>query len=116
MSTILVLVEQDDNLIKYLPIIKKNTNQSFSEIRSSINAGTPIMKCILFRDEAEDKKLKLLIDELDKLGARLKLFEDQVDKNSEVPMDYLLNRFNRFSEIQKQNKRLDDLMYGEDEN
>ncbi|WP_379153725.1 hypothetical protein [Paenibacillus sp. sgz5001063] len=115
MTTVLILVEQDDNLMRYLPIIKKNTNLSFAEIRSNIIAGIPIAKIILFRDEDEDTKLKLLINELEKLGARLKLFEDELENSREISVNYLFNRFDRFREIQEQNEMLDDLIYGEDE-
>lgn len=33
MSVILLVIEQDENQMKYLPVIRKNTNLGFSEIK-----------------------------------------------------------------------------------
>ncbi|MFB5764110.1 hypothetical protein [Paenibacillus medicaginis] len=115
MSTILVVVEQDDNQTKYLPIIKKNTDLGFSEIKKRIESSEPIMETLLFKEEDEDARLKQLINDLTSLGARIKLFDGELDKNKEVSIEYLMNRFNRYREIQKQNELLDDLMYGDED-
>ncbi|MGG1575014.1 hypothetical protein [Fictibacillus sp. NRS-1165] len=72
------------------------------------------MECDLFKDEEDDAKLKKLINELINIDANIKLFDGEVAKNKEVSIEYLMNRIDRFKEIQRQNQALDDLMYGED--
>jgi UDP-glucose 6-dehydrogenase len=114
MSVILLVIEQDENQMKYLPVIRKNTNLGFSEIKKRIGNGSPIMECNLFKDDEDDAKLKKLINELINVGAKIRLFDGELVKNKEVSVEYLMNRFDRYEEIQKQNEMLDDLMYGED--
>lgn len=114
MSVILLVIEQDENQMKYLPVIRKNTNLGFSEIKKRIGNGSPIMECNLFKDDEDDAKLKILINELINVGAKIRLFDGELVKNKEVSVEYLMNRFDRYEEIQKQNEMLDDLMYGED--
>ncbi|WP_058302250.1 hypothetical protein [Gorillibacterium timonense] len=114
MTKILVLVERDSNHNKYLPIIKKTTNLGLSEIKNRIDHDIPILETVLFKDEDGDERLKELINGLTKLAARVKLFDGEIDQNHEVTIDYLMNRFDRFSEIQQQNERIDDFMNGDD--
>lgn len=114
MSVILLVVEQDENQMKYLPAIRKNTNLGFSEIKKRIGNGIPIMEYNLFKDDEDDEKLEKLINELINIGAKIRLFDGELVKNKEVSVEYLMNRFDRYKEIQKQNEMLDDLMYGED--
>lgn len=47
------------------------------------------------------------------VGAKIRLFDGELVKNKEVSVEYLMNRFDRYKDIQKQNEMLDDLMYGE---
>ncbi|BBW98610.1 hypothetical protein ACPVTF_16080 [Geobacillus icigianus] len=113
MSAVLVLLEPDGNETKYLPTIKKITNLGLSEIKNRIKNGNPIMKIVLFRDEDEDARLKQLIHELTNLGAKIRLFDSEINTNKEITIEYLMNRFNRYRQIQEQNELLDDLMYGD---
>ncbi|MCZ8533338.1 hypothetical protein [Psychrobacillus psychrodurans] len=114
MSGILIVVEEDENQMKYLTTIRKNTNLGFSEIKKRIGNGIPIMECNLLEDDEDDTKLKKLINELINVGAKIRLFDGELVKNKEVSVEYLMNRFDRYKEIQRQNEMLDDLMYGED--
>lgn len=114
MSVILLVVEQDENQMKYLPTIRKNTNLGFSEIKNRIGNGRPIMECNLFEDDEDDTKLKNLLSELINVGAKIRLFDGELVNNKEVSVEYLMNRFDRYKEIQRQNEMLDDLMYGKD--
>ncbi|MDM5201097.1 hypothetical protein QUF79_24030 [Fictibacillus enclensis] len=114
MSVILLVVEQDENPMKFIPTIRKNTNLGLSEIKKRIGNGIPILEIDLFKDEEDDAKLKNVINELINIDANIRLFDGEVAKNKEVSIEYLMNRFDRFKEIQLQNQALDDLMYGED--
>ena len=114
MSVILLVVEQDENQMKYLPAIKKITNLGILEIKKRIGNGSAIMECNLFQNDEDDAELVLLINELLNVGAKIKLFDGELVNNKEVSLEYLMNRFDRYKEIQKQNEMLDDLIYGED--
>ncbi|MGP4039064.1 hypothetical protein ACTWP4_04015 [Gracilibacillus sp. D59] len=74
-SVILLVVEQNENQIKYLPTIRKNTNLGFSEIKNRLGNGSPIMECNLFKDDEDDTKLKKLINELLNIGAKIRLYD-----------------------------------------
>lgn len=115
MTKILVLVERDSNQNKYLPIIKKTTNLGLLEIKKRIDNDIPILETVLFKDEDGDDKLRELINELTNLGARVKLFDGQSSRNTEVTIEYLMNVFERFREIQRETEMLDDFMYGDDD-
>ncbi|KSU82098.1 hypothetical protein GA0061096_3717 [Fictibacillus enclensis] len=114
MSVVLLVVEQDENPMKFIPTIRKNTNFGLSEIKKRIGNGIPILEIDLFKDEEDDAKLKHLINELINIHANIRLFDGEVVENKEVSVEYLMNRFHRYEEIQRQNQELDDLMYGED--
>lgn len=68
----------------------------------------------MFEDDEDDTKLKKLINELINVGAKIRLFEGELVKNKELSVEYLMNRFDRYKEIQRPNEMLDDSMYGED--
>lgn len=74
------------------------------------------MECLLFQDEEEDARLKQLINELTNVGAKIKLFENELTKSKEVTIEYLMNRFDRYKDIQQRNQLLDDLMYDDGAN
>lgn len=114
MSVILIVVEHNEHIMKYLPIVRKHTNLGFSEIKNRIKNGSPILKCNLFNDEEADIKLKNIINELINAGVKIRLFDGEFVKSKEVSVEYLMNRFDRYKEIQRQNEMLDDLMYDED--
>lgn len=111
---ILVLIENDNNIKKYLMTIKKYTNLGFGEIKNRVESGSTIMECELFDDEDNDRKLKHLVIDLVNLGAKVHIYDGKVSKDNEMTVEHLKNRFNRFKEIQEQNQELDDLMYGDD--
>ncbi|WP_354005785.1 hypothetical protein [Fictibacillus terranigra] len=108
MSVVLVVVEHDENVKKYIPVIRKNTYLGSAEITKRIRKDKPIMECKLFHDTDDDVKLKQLIKELIDAGAKIKLFQDEIHQNNEITVDYLINRFNRYEEIQRINENADD--------
>ena len=114
MSVILLVVEQGENQMEYLPAIRKNTNLGFTEIKKRIGNGSPVIEYNLFKEDEDDIKLKKIVNELINVGAKIRLFDGELVENKEVSVEYLMNRFDRYKEIQRQNEMLEDLMYGED--
>lgn len=111
-SVMHLVIMQDENQMKYIPIIRKYTNLGVFEIKKRIGNSSPLLKHQLFDNDADDKKLIKLVNELINMGAEIKLYENELYQ--EVSVEYLLNRFDRHKEVQSQNQRLDDLMFGEE--
>lgn len=113
-SVMHLVIKQSENQMKYIPIIRKYTNLGVFEIKKRIENSSPILKYKLFDNDAEDKKVIKLINELISMGAEIKLYENELVKDQEISVKYLMNRFDRYKEVQSQNQRLDDLMLDEE--
>lgn len=109
-----LVIKQSENQMKYIPIIRKYTNLGVFEIKKRIENSSPILKYKFFDNDAEDKKVIKLINELISMGAEIKLYENELVKDQEISVKYLMNRFDRYKEVQSQNQRLDDLMLDEE--
>lgn len=95
-------------------MVKKYTNLGLGDIKNRIENSSPIFECDLFKNEDDDAKLEKLITDLTNNGVKIKIYEEEISSDKEVSIKYLMNRLNRFKEIQAQNELLDDLMYGDD--
>lgn len=114
MSKILVLLDKNTVQTKHLAMVKKYTNLGLGDIKNRIENSSPIFECDLFKNEDDDAKLEKLITDLTNNGVKIKIYEEEISSDKEVSIKYLMNRLNRFKEIQGQNELLDDLMYGDD--
>lgn len=114
MSVMHLVIKQSENQMKYIPIIRKYTNLGVFEIKKRIENRGSILKYKLFDNDAEDKKVIKLINELISMGAEIKLYENELVKDQEISVKYLMNRFDRYKEVQSQNQRLDDLILDEE--
>lgn len=56
MSVMYLVIMQDENQMKYIPVIRKYTNLGVFEIKKRIENRSSILKYKLFDDDAEDKK------------------------------------------------------------
>lgn len=95
-------------------MVKKYTNLGLGDIKNRIENSSLIFECDLFKNEDDDAKLEKLITDLTNNGVKIKIYEEEISSDKEVSIKYLMNRLNRFKEIQAQNELLDDLMYGDD--
>ena len=114
MMNISIIVKKDDNISKYIVMIRKITCISILDIKKSIQNGNPIIKCALFKNDDSKETVEKFITELINLGANLIIMKEENNQIEKVSAQYLLNRINGFKEISKQNQQLDDIMYGED--
>src|SRR5699024_6938732 len=113
-SVMHLVIKKRKNQKKYTPIIRKYTNLGVFEIKKRIENRGSILKYKLFDNDAEDKKVIKLINELISMGAEIKLYENELVKDQEISDKYLMNRFDRYKEMQSQNQRLDYLIIDEE--
>src|SRR5699024_12686997 len=102
-SVMHLVIKQSENQMKYIPIIRKYTNLGVFEIKKRIENRGSILKYKLFDNDAEDKKVIKLINELISMGAEIKLYENELVKDKEISDKYLMNSFDRFKEMKCQN-------------
>src|SRR5699024_9988548 len=112
-SVMHLVIKKNENKNKYITTIRKYINLSDYDKKKRIKTSSLIMKYKLLDDE-EDKKLIKIINELINMGAEIKLYENELVKEQEISVKYLMNRFDRYKEVQSQNQRLDDLMLDEE--
>lgn len=105
-----VKIDKDENLMKFISIIKRNTNHGVTIIKNKIDKKAYVMDCDYFETD-ELKKMKNVIDELAKANASLHLFQD----DREVGLGYIDNLIENYDEISKDREDLDDLVLGENE-
>ena len=104
-----IIVRKSENYNKYIVKIRKITGKSLIEIREALENEKPIYKCELFKNDDCKNIVEDLVSGLINLGAQLKVIKEE-DKNiEEVSTEYLLNRINRFREIEKQTMEVDDM-------
>lgn len=104
-----VIIEKDNNVVKVISIIKKNTQMSIGEIKERLDTGKFVLSCNYVNTE-ELKKLKLIVDKLKDMGTSVKLFHDDIS----VVDEYLDNLIETNEGIEKDMEALDDIMLEEE--
>src|SRR5699024_6988476 len=103
-SVMHLVIKQSENQMKYIPIIRKYTNLVVFEIKKRIENRSSILKYKLFDNDPKYKKVIKLINELISMGAEIKLYENELVKDQKISVKYLMNRFDRYKEVQSQNQ------------
>ncbi len=96
-------VEYDENILRYISVIRKNSALSIREIKKRIENNDVVLECDYF-DTDELKKFKKTIDILVGKGAKVHLFQD----GRELSFDYLNNLLMSYEQIEKEREQLDD--------
>ena len=105
-----IIVRKSENYNKYIVKIRKITGQSLIEIREALENEKPIYKCELFKNDDRKNIVEDLVSSLINLGAQLKIIKEEDNNIEEVSTEYLLNRINRFRQIEKQTMETDDMI------
>lgn len=79
-------IEKDTNEIKYISILRKNTNKSISEIKELLNNNDFILSYDLLEID-ELLEMKKIVSLLLEAGAKVHIFEE----NREVGIEFLDN-------------------------
>lgn len=109
MTEMKLKIEKDTNEVKYISILRKNTNMSISEIKELFNNNDFVLSYNLLKiDEMlEMKKLvSMLLDD----GAKVHIFEE----NREVSIEFLDNLIHSYLESERYLEDIDEQMFYED--
>lgn len=110
MDTINLVVQSDSNVNKYIPMLRKKTSKSISDIKQNLNLGNPVIVCDYY-DEEELKFLVTSAEELLQMGATIKIFED----DEEITLEMVKNLIETIEGVAKDREEIDNLMF-DDEN
>lgn len=103
-----VKVFKDNNEMKAISIIKRNTQMSISEIKEKIDKGHYALSCDYFNTE-ELEELRVIVKLLKEVGVSLELYQDD---RAVIP-EYLDNLIASHNEISESRKISDDKMLNE---
>lgn len=108
MAKIQFKILKDENELKYIPIIRKATNKSISEIKDSLVNCSYIHVCDLGNIE-ELQDMSTLIEDLLAKGAKIELYEDE----RLVSVEFLKNIIESHFDTEKYLQEVDDMIFGE---
>ncbi|MEH7457395.1 hypothetical protein V7183_09150 [Bacillus sp. JJ1127] len=107
--TVNLVVLNDSNSNKYLPLIRKKTSKSISEIKQNMKTEKPVMECN-YDDADQLKSLVKSAEELIAMGASIKMYEDE----ALITLEMVRNSIETIEGIAKYREEIDNLMFGED--
>ncbi|WP_111291158.1 hypothetical protein [Bacillus safensis] len=87
-------IEKDDDQIKYISILRKQTDKSISEIKEAMN---DFILSYNLLDIDELKEMKNIISLLEKAGAKMHIYED----NREVSVEFLDNLIGSYNNTER---------------
>jgi hypothetical protein len=102
-------IEQDTNEVKYITILRKNTNKSISELKELLNNNGYILSCNL-TDIDGLVEMKKIVGLLSKAGAKVHVFEE----NREVSIEFLDNVIESHLDTERYLEEVDEQMFDED--
>lgn len=109
MSEIKLKVKRDNNIIKYIPIIRKVTGKSIQQIKNEIINEQVILKINSYNTE-KLKNILNISNALIKKGATVELYkEDEL-----IEISFLLNLIESYEIIEKQSQEEIDEMEAEE--
>ena len=109
MAKINIKIEKDADEVKYISILRKNTNKSISEIKESLNNNDFILSCNLFEIE-ELLEMKKIVSLLLAANAKVHMFEEK----REVSIEFLDNLIESHLDTERYLEEVDEQMFNED--
>lgn len=109
METINLVILDNSDVNKYIPLLRKQTSKSMSEIKKDIIAGESVIEYDYY-DADELTSLVKTFEELLLMGADIKIFEDE----EEITLDMVKNLIETIEGVAKDREEMDHLMYGDD--
>jgi len=114
MVSVSIIVKKDNNISKYIVMIRKISGMPIIDIKRSIENASPAIKCTLFSNDDYTEKVENFLIEVVKLGGNLIILKEESNQKEYISVTYLLYSINRYREISKHIQELDFLTYGED--
>lgn len=109
MDTINLVVLNDSNANKYIPLLRKKTSKSISDIKQNISMGNPVIECDYY-DAEELEFLVASAEELLLMGASIKIYEDE----EEITLEMVKNLIGTIEGVAKDREEMDKLMFDDD--
>jgi len=102
-------IEKDINEVKYISILRKNTNKSISEIKELLKSNDFLLSYNLLEIN-ELLKMKKIVSLLLGAGAKVHIFEE----NRKVSVEFLDNLIESHLDTERYLKEVDEQMFNED--
>lgn len=112
LDTINLVVFNDADINKYIPLLRKKTSKSISEIKQNISLGKPVIESDYY-DADELKSLVRSAEELILLGANIKIYEDE--DGDVITLDMVRNLIETIEGVAKDREDMDSLMFDDDD-
>lgn len=109
MVTVNLVVLHDSNSNKYLPLIRKKTSKSISEIKQNMKIEKPVME-YNYDDADRLKSLVKFAEELLSMGASIKLYEEE----ELITLEMVKNLIETIEGIVKDREAIDNVIFGDD--
>lgn len=104
-----LVVLHDSNSNKYLPLIRKKTSKSISEIKQNMKTEKPVMECN-YDDADQLRSLVKCAEELLSMGASINLYEEE----EWITLEMVRNLIGTIEGIAKDREVIDDVIFGDD--
>ncbi|WP_273834232.1 hypothetical protein [Guptibacillus sedimenti] len=101
-------LEKDANEVKYISILRKNTNKSINELKTLLNNNEYVLSYNIL-DIDELLEMKKIISSLLNAGAKVHIYED----NREVNMEFLDNLIESYMDTLKYQEEVDEQINGD---
>ncbi|MBJ8030330.1 hypothetical protein [Bacillus cereus group sp. N21] len=109
MAIVNLIIVTDKNTNKYIPLLRKVTSQSISEIKKNIETLEPVMIKESY-DTDGLTSLQRTAEKLINMGAELRFYQN----NHIISLEMIKNLIERNKGIEKDREELDDLMFGDE--
>ena len=109
MAKMNIQIEKDTNEVKYISILRKNTDKSISEIKELLNNNDFILSYNLLEID-ELLEMKRIVSLLLEAGAKVHIFEE----NREVSIEFLDNIIDSHLDTKRYLEEVDEQMFKED--
>ncbi|WP_255260015.1 hypothetical protein [Bacillus sp. AFS023182] len=104
-----LVVRHNSNSNKYLPLIRKKTSKSISEIKQNMKTEKPVMECN-YSDADQLKSLVRFAEELLSMGASIKLYEEE----ELITLEMVRNLIETIEGVAKDRGAIDNVKFGDD--
>lgn len=109
MAKMNIQIEKDTNEVKYISILRKNTNKSISELKALLNNNDFVLSYNLLEID-ELLEMKKIVSLLLGAGAKVHIFEE----NREVSIEFLDNLIESHLDTERYLEEVDEQMFNED--
>ncbi|MEK4425940.1 hypothetical protein [Solibacillus sp. FSL K6-1523] len=109
MAKLNMQIEKDTNEVKYISILRKNTNKSISEIKKLLNNNEFILSYNLLEID-ELLEMKKIVNLLLEAGAKVHIFEE----NREVSIEFLDNCIESHLDTERYLEEVDEQIFDGD--